>query len=157
MTESQRISKSHVCFLVINGIEKGGHVLKLEPEKAVSPVDAPRYRRNIQCCNEVMLIQGSLSSIFWLDPGKVIRRCLHPLRSSMSNWSRPFPLLNLSRLPTIEEPLRHKDQRIERTDRDCKTHRSTKDDYVTRARPLARLLIKSPVEILHQVSELRGA
>ncbi len=80
-----------------------------------------------------------------------------PYTALCSSRTLHFPLLKLSHLPTIEKPLRYKDQRIERTDRDCKTHRSTKDDNVTRARPLARFLIISPVEILRQVSELPGA
>ena len=91
------------------------------------------------------------------DCGKVIRTYLHPLPSSTSNRRRLFPLLNLFRRPTIEEPLRHKNQCVERTDRDRETHRSTKDDNVIRARPLVRLLMISVGEILRQVFELRGA
>ena len=115
------------------------------------------YTGTTQRCDEVVLIQRTLSTTFWTEHGKIIGRYLQPLHSSILNRSHPFPLLNLSHLPTIEKPLRHIDQGVECTDRDGETHRSAKDDNVTRARPLARLLMISPVEILRQVSELRGA
>ena len=67
-----------------------------------------------------------------------------------------FPLLDLSRPLAIEEPLRHEDQGIERTDRDRETHPSHKNDDVAPACPLFRFLLISPVQILYQFPELCG-